>query len=269
MSEVEATAPAAEALLDLATPRTIVLDDHQNDHQYILRCRRITENDWKQYFAGIVVSSEQSGKERVNVIDVSSARLVLAEAVLQSAEGYKVVGGAELSTLSDWKKKVPLAHRRKLGDVLVDARLSVNDSEILIYPEGEVVSLDATWSAAYHDGTDEPEPYDPFYAMEAFLGLKHLLRTPSEEQHRRYASQSSRSRVVGGSRSGKTIYPGAQMLLATLYDELVVRVEGYCVNGEPLADRTVIVREMDLLHKVTAAQEIFQPQDTAQLAGGE
>jgi hypothetical protein len=250
---------------DLATERVVVLTDR--NRTYTLYCRPITDADWQQYFAGIVITAEQEGKTRINTIDVLTPRLALAERVLTSAQGYRVAGGAELASIPDWWKKIPLSHRQKLGETLADVRPSrTEDDDLVIYPEGEVVLLDATFSA-YQFEDDEGNTRQ---AMRKIVGLKHVFSTPSEEQHRRYTRESSRSKVVGGSRTGKTIYQGSQPLLAKLYDELVISVEGYSLGAVPLTDdRNAIVREMDMLHKVIAAQELFQPQDTSVLAGGD
>jgi hypothetical protein len=258
MSEVETA--KQEVLLDLAVPRIIVLNE--GTRQYILRCRRIIEADWLAYFRGIFVSSEQHGRERINIVDATSPRVALAEAVLESAEGYKVAGGAELSSLPNWRSKVPLAHRLLLGETLADVRPSTSlDADLVLEPEAESIYLSTTW-------TGEPDCMG-HWEMQRFAGLKHVLKTPTQEQQTRYAREGSRSRVIGGSRSGRTIYPGANALLVRLYDELVLSVDGYSVAGSPLAGREAIIREMDTSHKVMAAQELFSPQMTAQLAGGD
>jgi len=253
---------------DLATERVVILKEFvKTERTYKLFCRRITEHDWQLYFAGIVVTAEQDGKTRINTIDVLTPRLALAESVLMNAEGYRVAGGAQLTEIPGWQKKIPLAHRQKLGETLANVRPSrAEDDELVIYPEGEVVLLDADFSGYQYEDSEG----NLRWAMRKIVGLKHVFSTPSEEQHRRYTRESSRSRVVGGSRTGKTIYQGSQPLLAKLYDELVISVEGYAVNGVPLTnDRNAIVREMDMMHKVMAAQELFQPQDTSTLAGGD
>lgn len=237
--------------LDLATPRSVVLQDR--GRTYTLHCRRITEDDWTRYFMGIVIVSEQQGRERINTVDVNGARLALVGRVLTGAEGYRVEGGQELTTLDGWQNRVPLAHRLQLAATLTDARPSAEEGDGLIYLNGEEIVLTASWNL---DGS-----------MVQFGGLKHRLQAPTEAQYRRYASQASRSRVVGGSRTGKTIYSGAQLTLAELYDELVLSVDGYASNGLPLGnDQDRIRRSMDMLHKVMSAQELFQPQETAQLA---
>jgi hypothetical protein len=53
---------------------------------------------------------------------------------------------------------------------------------------------------------------------------------------------------------------GPQPTLVELYDELIVSVEGYQVNGVELgADHDAIVAEMDAYHKVAAADVLFSP----------
>jgi hypothetical protein len=249
---------STEALLELNSQRVIVLADRGKE--YILTCRRVTPYDWEKYFSGIVVTSEQRGKERINVIDVTSPRVALAESVLIDAEGYKVSGGADLKALPNWQTRLPLSHRQQLGETLAGVRSSEAESELVIHAEGEEVLLDATWGCGAELGGSN---------MQRFLGLKHILKTPTEAQYRRYSDESSRSRVIGGSRSAKTYYRPSGPILAKLYDELIVEVQGYSFNGGPLTSSDVIRREMDMLHKVMAAQELFQPQNTASLADGE
>ena len=240
--------------LDLAVPRTVELQDR--GRTYTLHCRRITEEDWTKYFLSIVIVSEQSGRERINTVDVNAARLALVGRVLTGAEGYRVEGGAELTSLDGWQSRVPLAHRLRLAEVLTDVRPSAEEDDGLIYLNGDEIVLAASWNM---DG-----------AMVQVNGLKHRLAVPSEAQYRRYSNQASRSRVIGGSRTGKTIYSGAQITLAELYDELILSVDGYAFHGVPLADDKEAIRsKMDMLHKVMAAQELFQPQETAQLAAAD
>jgi hypothetical protein len=241
---------------DLAVPRWFVLSDR--DHAFTLQCRCLTGADWRKYFAGIHIAAQQNGNERSTTIDTVSPRLALAEDALVDCSGYTVVGGTPLTSVPNWQKKIPLAHRLRLGDALSDVRPSTASDPFTIYPECEVVLLDATYTSFYYEGEDA--------RTEKVLGLKHVFSTPSEEQHRRFQREASRSVVVGGSRSGKTIYKNSSPLLADLYDELVVSVDGYSYNGHTTLDRAQIVAQMDMLHKVIAAQELFQPQDTSSLA---
>ncbi len=241
---------SVETLLDLALPRTIRL--HDRGHNFNLICRRLEPADWIAYFVAIRITSEQDGKSRVNTMDFETPRVLLAERVLTATEGYKVAGDGKLESLPNWQTRIPLAHRRQLGATLADVRPSQADAEFVIHAEAEEVLLDATWSAIKPGAADE-------WIMQKFQGLKHIFKTPGQAQYKRYNQEASRSVVVGGSRSGKTIYAGAQRVLCELYDELVVSVEGYAWNGSPLSGVQQIRDSMDMHHKFTAAQELLNP----------
>jgi hypothetical protein len=95
------------------------------------------------------------------------------------------------------------------------------------------------------------------FSMMQFKGLVHRLKHPTAEHQRRFMRASTESRVVGAGRTGKTVYPGQQGLLAAIYDELISSVDGYCFDGKPLDGVDQIRREMDMYHKVAAAQQLF------------
>ena len=175
----------------------------------------------------------------------------LAGRVIINAEGYKVEGGVELASLPNWIERIPLAHRRQVAATLADVLLSASVADFVIRAEGEEVSIDAAWSVDEETGK-----------MVAYAGLKHIFKTPTQAQQKRYNQAASRSVVVGGSRSGRTIYMGAQEVLCELYDELIVSVEGYSVEGVELKGVAPIRAYMDLHHKFTAAQELFAPSST-------
>jgi hypothetical protein len=235
---------AVPATIELTAERVIVLEGVRGT--YTLVCRRVTKEDWAAYFEAIFNTSKREGQDTVQGFDAQTARLVLAERVITDATGYKVAGDVELKSLPNWKRLIPLNHRIEVADILASAR-AVSDDDGLIHPEGDSVSINCVWGAD-DEGT-----------MQAVTGLKHVLAAPSEAQHRRYAREASRTRILGGDRKGETLYPGAQMTLAALYDELVLSVDGYLVNGQPLSSKELIAREMDAHHKVMAAQQIFQP----------
>ena len=235
-----------DTLLDLAAPRTVTLTDR--GRTFKLRCRRITKEDYLAYFAAFRVTSEQTQEGIVRTNDYSSASLVLAERVLVDAEGYNVKSG-KLTDLPNWQSRIPLTHRFVLGNTLVDAGPSKpsNDDFFEISDKGEEVSIDAVWSAA-EDGS-----------MTKFEGLTHIFKTPTPAQHKRYRDASSRALVVGGSRSGLTVYYGAHATLVELYDELIIGTEGYqfSVGG-------TVPKEMDCWHKFVAAKQLFDPESYVQ-----
>lgn len=236
-----------EVLFDLASNRTILL--HDRGRVFTITCRPPSPADWFAYFAAISITSERTGAEVVNTIDIETPRVLLAERVIVAVEGYKLStlafsAAATLTDLPNWQSRLPLAHRRQVGETLADVRVSMptDDNDFLIQPEGEEVTLDATYSVV--DGK-----------MVRLTGLKHIFKSPTQAQHKRYNGEASRSVVTGGSRNGRTVYTGAQKVLCQLWDELIVGVEGYAVN-HPKPD------DMDLHHKFTAAQELFAPTST-------
>jgi len=242
----EETGTNAPTTIDLSQPRVIVLTGRHGT--YKLTCRLVTKEDWAAYFALIVVGSKRDGQDQVNTLDLQTPRLALAARVITAAEGYKVDGGADLTSLPSWQELLPLEHRLAVGDILSSAR-AYSPDDGMIYPDGDPVLVDCTWGANA-DGV-----------MQRVIGLKHIMRTPTEAQHRRYMREASRTRILGGDRTGETLYPGAQMLLAELYDELVLSVDGYCKSGEAITTPADIKECMDIHHKVMVAQKIFQPGD--------
>ncbi|QHN04428.1 hypothetical protein FTO74_14425 [Granulicella sp. WH15] len=248
-----------EVLLDLAKLRIIRL--HDRNRSFTLFCRRIERADWLAYFAAIRITSEQTGAKRANTMDFETPRVMLAERVLLKAEGYKVAGFDKLEDVPNWQSRLPLSHRRQLGATLANVRSSEASEDFVIHAEAEEVLLDAAWSAVHLIGDS--------WAMNEYQGLKHILKTPTDAQYKRYNQESSRSIVVGGSRSGKTIYTGAHAVLCDLYDELILSVEGYSVDGKPLTSVEQIRAEMDLHHKFSAAQELFNPNGTVSTEAAE
>jgi hypothetical protein len=233
------------AAIELAQPRVIVIDDR--GFSYKLTVGRISKKAWLKYFEGIHSASEHQNGELVESFDATSARVELVTKELIDAEGY--ASSTPITSIANWQEQIPLRHRLTVGGVLVSARHSAYIApENAPLPLGvETVFLDAVWAADEHG------------MMREYQVLCHRFRTPSGEHQRRYARDSSRSRVIGGSRSGKTIYMGAQATLIDLYDELIESVEGYVVNGQELIGHEAIAREMDAYHKVVAAAQLFAP----------
>jgi hypothetical protein len=58
-----------------------------------------------------------------------------------------------------------------------------------------------------------------------------------------------------------TVYANKAPLLAKIYDELIVAVEGYAVGGQPLEGAERIRKEMDMFHKVGAVTQLFEIPD--------
>lgn len=231
------------AAIELARPRLIVIGDR--GRKYKLTVAPVTKKQWLKYFDGIVNTSEYSAGSRIDNDDSSAARRELAESALIDAEGY--TSTQPLKEIENWQSKLPASHLLTVGNVLTSVGRSAKADTEPIALGQETVFLDAVWDAD-EDG-----------AMRKYTGLVHRFETPTAEHQRRFSRAASRSVVVGGGRNAKTRWLGAQSTLAELYDELIVSVEGYTANGQPLGGREAIAGVMDTHHKVAAAMEVFAP----------
>ena len=229
--------------IDLAAGRRIVI--RQRGHAYTFNLRRAEESNWLDYFDAIVVTSEQRAREVIRETDASAAALDLVEDLLVSVEGYALPAGmASFNEISDWKRKIPMAHRLSVAEILLDVAAIEEEDEAPLVLGSDVVILEAVWTA-----DDEGRMHR--------VRTRHYFETPSQEHCRRYMKRSSQAKVVGGSRSGKTIFSGAQRVLCSIYDELVQRVDGYAAGAAPLSGNREIAQWMDARHKVAAAQKLF------------
>ena len=228
--------------LELAGQRQIAIKDERGKpHRFTLA--QVTRERWVKYYKSIVHTNERKGDKVFPVDDFRTAMTGLAMDVLLSADGYKLPAGVEkITELPDWKAKIPAGHRFALGQMLT--RVSV------IAPTDEeddfgfqTIGLEATWNCDA-DGN-----------MLLHTPLLHHFGTPSFEHEHRYRRDSARMAVVGGGRTGKTIYYPAEETLMEIYDELIMSVEGYTINGQPVQDPA---QDMDASHKFVAAQELFR-----------
>lgn len=217
--------------VDLALPRKIAVRQGSAVVAYIVK--PVSEGAWFKYFDGIVSTSERQGKEIVQHTDAMSAGIDLVEAALDIRDG----GSAD----------APLAHKLAIVNILTSAYVPSAEETAKQEPlPPEAVRLWTVWGAG--EGN----------AMRRFKNLVHFFDPPTAEQYRRYRRDDSSAQVVGGSRKGMTVYRGARRTLAALYDELIVGVDGYAINGVAFGnDRELIARHMDTYHKVAAAQGLF------------
>lgn len=239
-------------MIDLAQSREIALKDERGK-VYRFTLARISHAQWMKYFNSIVSTSEIKGREITRSFDSSKARMELVESALVSASGYRLPGGsADVTQVIDWQRKIPASHRMTVGNVLLRVQAVDSEDEDAMEIGVESVRLLATWGA--NESGDMLQHRD----------LVHRFRTPTAEQAHRYMRDVSRSKIVGGSRSGKTIDLNAQPTLAALYDDLIDSVEGYEVDGRKLANPLMIAREMDAYHKVVSAEQLFAPMTVAE-----
>ena len=173
--------------------------------------------------------------------------LKISGEALAATQGF----GVDTTTIENWKEKIPVAHQFAIASVLTSATESSDDSAVAGLDGLETITLQSLW-----DANESGE-------MRLASRLVHKFESPSFDQARRYRRDLSRSKQVGGSRTGKTVWMGAQRTAAALYDELVVAVSGYTFNGAPLSGREEIVNAMDTYHKVAAIDCLLAPAEIA------
>jgi hypothetical protein len=228
--------------LELAGERQIAIKDRSNLYRFTLA--PITREMWLQYFDGIVSTSENRNREQLNTFDVNSSLLALVHDALTGAEGYKSPAEGKISDLAGWKELLPFSHRLAIGQILalVVPLADAGDDEAIALGF-DSVQLSAPWNC------------DVNGVMLLHQPLVHHFGTPSFEHERRYLRDQAKSKVIGGSRTGKTAYMGTQRALVEIYDELIQSVEGYTINGQPVEDPA---QWMDTYHKVVAAAQLFK-----------
>ncbi|MFQ5927412.1 MAG: hypothetical protein ACE5MH_08265, partial [Terriglobia bacterium] len=145
---------------------------------------------------------------------------------------------------ADWHELVPLAHK-----------------------EAAIRAL--TLVAAQEPGSGEPGAAFPLQAEQvvvvleavvagrAYPRLVHTFRPPSAEDERGYRRLLAETLFVRGSRAPRTLIPTRLPRLVKFYDELILGVEGYTREGQPLASQEQAIQYMDAWHKRTAVQTLF------------
>lgn len=239
MSEAEKTT----TMLPLDAERKIRFTDR--GRKFTLVLRRLTSKDWLRYFSGAQFETEKDGNDTIDRSDINGARIQLVDDALIGAEGYPTRTGEPLTSLANWKAAVPVGHKLAAARALEDVAVDHRNLPTCFDPNVKEVTITAVWSA------DQGEN------MVGFSDLKHFFTPPSIAHQKKFYRATSQSRVIGGSRRGKTVWSGNRHALIELYDELIQAVDGYSVHGAALTDVEQIRQEMDAGHKVVAASELF------------
>jgi hypothetical protein len=236
-----------QVLLPLDGQRLVTFKDHGQPLTFFFR--RITEADWKKYFNGASVETAKDGDEQVTTVEYQVARIALVEEALEKVEGYKLRGGEDLMSITNWKQRIPIGHKIQAGGILEGVSPSlVSESGFFIDPELDEVEVDASW------GSVAPG------SMSYYKNLKHRFTPAKPEHQKKFFRVQSESRViVGGDRKGRTLYGKHEPALIEIYNELIADVDGYSVGGTSLSGRggKVISAEMDSGHKVVAVRQLF------------
>lgn len=239
---------APQALLPLDLAERAVCWRNGQGRARVHVFRRLLAQDWETYFSKITIENDLASQ----TVDFNSAKVWLYARCILRVEGYRVIGARTLMDLPNWKDRIPFGHRVDAVDLLTSVTRSARELEE-IEPECETVLLDALWDGSTAGGGCAT----PAGQMLSYSGLIHRFTPPSAEHLMRYSRETSRSLIVGGSAKGRTVRTIRQKVLLKFYDQLIVSVEGYGLNGRPLENREAIVREMDAGHKAAAVSQLF------------
>lgn len=236
-------------LIDLALNRKLTI----SKGGYCLRSlivAPIPESVWFQHFFDkLSVTLRCDSEGQTMFTDVHSAGIDLVQEVAIGAEGYPHLVGA-----ADWASKIPLSDKITYGGALIEVSeiRESHDASLPTLDRTRAVRIEAAWGSM-----DRGE-------MCFHRHLAHHFEVPSKQHRERYRDASTKlRRVAGVTRRGPAVFlapeqPLAAHALAALYDELILRVDGYAVNGELLSDdRAKIIAHMDTFHKVRAAGWLF------------
>ncbi len=238
-------------LIDLAQGPVATLVDGGNAYTFYFN--RISQADWERYFEGVTYTSHNEGKASVQILDMDTPGIELAEEKLDRVEGYR----GEFMKKPGWQKMIPPRHMRPAAWLIRSVDAMVENDDLPFDPELIECRLEALW------GMEKPG------AMLQHKGLIHRFSPVTAEQKRRFYRAGGTSKIVGGSRNGKTIHAVRYKVLLRIYDELIISVEGYTFNGKPLESADEIRREMDAYHKVKAVEQLFSGTQVSTQSEGE
>lgn len=229
-------------LIDLAQNRKLTIRSVCSRRSLIIA--RISERAWFEHYYEKIFAILRHGP--VDATGVEFAALNLLQQVAIGAEGYP-----GLVETVDWFSKIPAGDRSAYGDALLQV-FENKDSIESTLNRTCAVRMEALWDTL------------PSGAMCFHKRLVHQFDRPCREHRERYREACTRvRRTAGVTRRGPAVFLAPEQsitarALVALYNELILKVEGYAVNGEPLTDdRGKIAEHMDTFHKVKAAQWLF------------
>jgi hypothetical protein len=207
--------------------------------------RRITAADWDIFFGSVRMEFGDEGQGPLQTIGMDTASLRLYSDAILHVDGFDMPDGRKPEEQPDWPRCVPLFHRLKSIELLMEAAGSATEKAVVADAKVTSVCIDALWN--------EGEPG----TMKKYSGRVHRFRPPTAKHRQRLADAGRAGVTMTGTGRGKAVLPSHNAVLVALYDELIERTEGYAISGRELASKEEAVREMDVLHKAACINEIF------------
>lgn len=201
------------------------------------------QQDWLAYARACSIAFErgQHDEEMLVRVDNVEAACALWDTLVDKVTGY--AGLPE----EDWRQRIPAGHKQTAIGALLDIAPAELDETADIFPldlEETSVVLQATRGQHY------PR-------------LVHHFRVPNVVQRIAYRRLFADSVVVRGSKKFTTLVPARLGRLVKFYDELIVRVEGYMLRGQPITAQPQISAHMDAQHKRAAIELLFAEEEAA------
>ncbi len=188
-------------------------------------------------------AARSRSEAEIPLVPSDSEGRFMRDATLEGARGNPPRGFPDDSG-TDWRELIPLAHKeaavRALTLVAPAQADAAGSSGFFPLAAEEVrVVLEAAANGA------------------AYPRLAHRFRPPTVEAERRYRRLLADNVIVRGGRTPRTLLPARLPALTRLYDQLILGVEGYAINGRPPASRNQLLEHMDAWHKRVAVEALF------------
>ena len=154
----------------------------------------------------------------------------------------------------NWRALVPLAHK----EAAVRALTLVAPAQLQVESDDPDSTSDQSTDNYFPLHAEQvPVVLEAAVAGRAYPRLVHLFRPPTVADERTYRRLLAETLIVRGSRHPRTLIPARLPALCRLYDSLILGVEGYALEGRPLASSIHAIQSMDPWHKRVAVQALF------------
>lgn len=237
------------AASELAIPLKVTQAGRSYRLQHIVRPPRA--GDWFVYEAALKPEVEEfpapDGGDEVSYrlrVRTTDAALLLWERLALRVEGYTLPESGDVD--AGWRTLIPLAHKEAAVRALT-----------LVAPASAPVT-DGSNNDGFAVGCGEVAvELESISAGVAYPRLAHFFRPPTVEAERAYRRLLAETLIVRGGRAPRTLLPARLPALVRLYDDLILRVEGYSLHLQPPDSRLQLLEHMDAWHKRVAVQTLF------------
>lgn len=208
-----------------AAERSVTIKDRGREAVHFFA--PIPAEDWIEFerLVRLVIERDEQNRVRSDSLEAEATNWLWDKRIVR-VEGYPPLPE------SGWKEKIWLRHKQAALALL---------TKITEWPDGPpdmIVSDEVSvWLQAVCNG-------------QHYVGLRHIFRPATTKQQVAWSRANAQMTTVRGQRDGmlKHIVLSNLPFKLALYDELILRVEGYEPNDP---------RKMDALHKKTAIEALM------------